>query len=184
MFTVNKELPSAGNPETGGVRGLYNMENPMQQTKEQSDLIGFLALVNCKLILPFEELFKGELTTLQLLTLCALRRGGEISVTDLADRLYISKQQMTKIISKLTDDGHIERRRHPSDGRIVLVRLSDATEQLMAERHNRFQAAAGRVIEQYDCKQDVGRFNELISEISRILAALPGHAIEQAGDAQ
>ena len=105
-----------------------------------------------------------------------------MSVTDLAERLYISKQQMTKIISKLTEDGHIVRRRHPSDGRIVLVRLSEATELLMAERHSRFQAAAGRVIEQYDCKQDVTRFNELISDLSRILAALPGHAFGQAED--
>ncbi len=160
------------------------MDNSNQATHDQSDLIGFLALVNCKLILPFEELFRGELTNLQLLVLCALRRNGELSVTDLADRLYISKQQMTKIISKLTEDGHIERRRHPSDGRIVLVRLSEATESLLKERHLRFSAAASRVIEQYDGAQDVGRFNELISELSRILAVLPGHAIEQAGDAE
>ncbi len=156
------------------------MENPKTVQQNQSDLIGFLALVNCKLILPFEELFRGELTTLQLLTLCALRRSGEISVTDLADRLYTCKQQMTKIISKLCDDGHIVRSRHPSDGRIVLVRLSEDTERLMNERHVRFAAAAGKVIREYDCEQDVGRFEELISELSRILAVLPGHAIEMA----
>ena len=154
------------------------MEKPQPIQQNQSDLLGFLALVNCKLTLPFEELFRGELTTLQLLTLCALRRCGEISVTDLADRLYTCKQQMTKIISKLCEDGHIVRRRHPSDGRIVLVRLSDDTEKLMSDRLARFAAAAGKVIREYDCEQDVGRFNELISELSRILAVLPVHAIE------
>ncbi|MBE6759190.1 MAG: MarR family transcriptional regulator [Ruminococcaceae bacterium] len=160
------------------------MENPMPVRQNHSDLLGFLALVNCKLILPFEELFRGELTTLQLLTLCALRRSGEISVTDLADRLYTCKQQMTRIISKLCDDGHIVRRRHPSDGRIVLVRLSEKTEGLMNERHARFAAAAGKVISKYDCEQDVGRFNDLIDELSRILAVLPGHAIELADTAE
>lgn len=155
---------------------------PVQQN--QTDLIGFLALVNCKLILPFEELFRGELTTLQLLTLCALRRSGEISVTDLADRLYTCKQQMTKIISKLCEDGHIVRRRHPSDGRIVLVRLSEETEKLMTERHARFAAAAGKVIREYDGEQDADRFDELISELSRILAVLPGHAIDMADAAE
>ncbi len=160
------------------------MENPTHQKRGHSDLLGFLALVNCKLILPFEELFRGELTNLQLLTICALRDSGEISVTALADLLFLSKQQMTKIISKLCEDGYIERRRHPSDGRIVLVRLSKATSELLAERHERFAAAARRVIEQYDCAQDVGRFNELISELNRILSALPGHAIEQAEGAE
>jgi len=149
-----------------------------------SDLLGFLALVNCKLLLPFEELFRGELTNLQLLTICALRGRGEISVTALADLLYLSKQQMTKIIAKLCEDGHICRRRHPSDGRIVLVRLSESTDELLAERHERFASAARRVIEQYDCAQDVGRFNDLISELNRILSALPGHAIEHADESE
>ena len=156
------------------------MENPKPVQQNQSDLLGFLALVNCKLILPFEELFRGELTTLQLLTLCALRRSGEISVTDLADRLYTCKQQMTRIVSKLCEDGHIVRRRHPSDGRIVLVQLSTDTEKLMNDRLSRFAAAAGKVIREYDCEQDVIRFDELISELSRILAVLPGHAIDVA----
>ena len=160
------------------------MENPKKTLQEpapqgQGDIIGFLALVNCKLILPFEELFKGELTTLQLLTLCALRRNGEISVTDLADRLYICKQQMTRIVAKLCEDGYIERRRHPSDGRIVLVRLSDSAEKLMSERRDLFSNSAGRLIEQYDSAQDVEHFWEIIDELSRILSALPGHVPER-----
>lgn len=152
----------------------------VNQCPVNGDLIGFLALVNCKLMLPFEELFRGELTNLQLLTLCALRQSGEISVTALAERLYLSKQQLTKILAKLSEENYVERRRHPTDGRIVLVRLTDETSRLFDERHTRFAAAAGRVIRQYDGVHDVDRFNELITEISRILSALPGHAIEQA----
>lgn len=151
---------------------------------KSSDIVGFLALVNCKLMLPFEELFRGELTNLQLLTLCALRQSGEVSVKALAERLYLSKQQLTKILAKLCDEDYVERRRHPSDGRIVLVRLTDKTERMFDERHCRFAAAASRVIERYDSLQDVDRFYELINEISRILSALPGHAIEQADSAE
>lgn len=154
------------------------MENPPENHGKQCDLLSFLALVNCKLILPFEELFRGELTNLQLLTLCALHKSGEVSAKSLAERLYLSKQQMTKILAHLCEHGHVERRRHPSDGRIVLIRLSDATAQLMNTRHDRFFRAAGRVIEQYDCEQDANRFRELIGELSRILAMLPEHAID------
>lgn len=156
------------------------MDTTTQQNTGHTDLVGFLALVNCKLMLPFEELFRGELTNLQLLTLCALYQSGETSAKALADRLYLSKQQLTKIMAKLCDDGHVERRRHPSDGRIVLVRLSDETADLFEQRHNHFAAAASRVIEQYDGAQEAGRFNELIIELNRILSSLPGHAIEQA----
>ena len=158
------------------------MDNYSQQ--HSGDLIGFLSLVNCKLLLPFEELFRGELTNLQLLTLCALRQSGEVSVKSLAERLYLSKQQLTKILSKLCEEGYVERRRHPIDGRIVLVRLSDRTSKLFDERHDRFSTAANRVIERYDCVQDVDRFNELISELNRILSSMPGHAIEQADIAE
>jgi len=160
------------------------MDNADKSHYCNNDLIGFLALVNCKLILPFEELFRGELTNLQLLTLCALRQSGEVSVKSLAERLYLSKQQLTKILSKLCEEGYVERRRHPSDGRIVLVCLSEETSKLFDERHSRFSSAANRVIERYDCKQDVDRFNELITEINRILSAMPGHAIEQADSAE
>lgn len=157
------------------------MDSNTQQPRCSGDIIGFLSLVNCKLMLPFEELFRGELTNLQLLTLCALQQSGEISVTELAERLYLSKQHITKIIARLCEENYIERRRHPSDGRIVLIRLSDKTRDLFDERREHFSAAASQVIERYDSVQDVDRFNELISEMCRILSVLPAHAIEQAG---
>lgn len=152
-----------------------------EECRTQSDLIGFLALVNGKLILPFEELFRGELTNLQLLALVALRSDGEMPVTALADRLYITKQQMTKIISKLEADGHVHRKRHPSDGRVTLVRLTDETDALLAERHERFIEAAGRTIERHYCKRDARIFSQAIGELTRILSALPDHALDCVG---
>lgn len=157
---------------------------PDNNRPASGDLIGFLALVNCKLILPFEELFRGELTNLQLLTLCSLRLGGEMPVKTLGERLYLSKQQMTKVISRLCEDGFVERKKHPSDGRVVLVRLSEKSARLFDVRREQFSTAANRVIEQYDCKQDVERFNELITELSRILSALPSHSIQLADNAE
>lgn len=153
-------------------------DTPVPQPYPKGDIIGFLALVSGKLILPFEELFRGELTMLQLLTLFALRENGECSVTSLADRLYVPKQQMTKLIARLDKCGHVCRRKHESDGRYVMVRLSDSTASMLNERHARFVETVKRIIEQYECEQDVQRFIESIYELSRILSALPSHSMD------
>lgn len=145
---------------------------------QRGDFISFLALINCKLIRPFEELFRGEFTNLQLLTLCALSESGPIPVTALADRLYVPKQQMTKLIACLTKNGHIRRTRSPNDHRIILVELTDSTEQLLAERRALFVRSVGEIISHYDGDQEVSLFMQHISGLNSILSSLPNHLSE------
>lgn len=51
---------------------------------------------------------------------------GPTTPTELAHRVEISTAAMTLVLNRLEDRGHIGRERHPSDGRKLIVTVSDA----------------------------------------------------------
>ncbi|HEY4020304.1 MAG TPA: MarR family transcriptional regulator [Pseudonocardiaceae bacterium] len=59
-------------------------------------------------------------------TLARLDTAGPCRITALADHEGISQPSMTGIVSRLELQGLVERQRDPSDGRIVLVAITDA----------------------------------------------------------
>lgn len=52
--------------------------------------------------------------------------GGPTTPTELAHRVEISTAAMTLVLNRLEDRGHVSRERHPSDGRKLIVTVSDA----------------------------------------------------------
>lgn len=74
---------------------------------------------------------------------------GPATPTDLAHRVEISTAAMTLVLNRLEDRGHISRERHPSDGRKLIVTVSDAA-----------SADAERMVA------------PLIDEVERVIAAM------------
>jgi DNA-binding MarR family transcriptional regulator len=68
-------------------------------------------------------------------TLSTLDSSGPCRLTELAGREGISQPSMTAMVSRLERQGLVERRRDPSDGRIVLVALTDAGQDMLRRRH-------------------------------------------------
>ena len=67
-----------------------------------------------------------------------LDRGGPQSVSDLAAAERVRPQSMAQTVSDLEDDGLVERRPDPDDGRRALVELTGrGTETLEADRRRR-----------------------------------------------
>jgi DNA-binding MarR family transcriptional regulator len=52
--------------------------------------------------------------------------GGELRMTDLAARALVSRSGMTRRVARLVDEGLVRRRAADTDGRGVLVALTDA----------------------------------------------------------
>ncbi|WP_246159514.1 MarR family winged helix-turn-helix transcriptional regulator [Nocardioides antri] len=74
----------------------------------------------------------------QLALLGALYRNGDQSVGELAARERVQPPSMTRTINCLADGGYVERRSHPSDGRQVVVALTDEGRAvLLADRARR-----------------------------------------------
>jgi len=67
----------------------------------------------------------NELSMSQMAVLAALLRNGEQTVGDLAAGERVQPPSMTRIVNTLEEGGYVRRRPHESDGRQVVVTLSD-----------------------------------------------------------
>ncbi|MBW3085540.1 hypothetical protein KEM60_01740 [Austwickia sp. TVS 96-490-7B] len=63
---------------------------------------------------------------------------GEKAPGEIAELERVSPPSMTRTVTKLVEDGYARRTRHPTDGRVVLIGLTDAGRALLEEtRHRR-----------------------------------------------
>src|SRR3954449_2370546 len=91
---------------------------------------------------------QNELSVGQLSVLGALFRNGECSIGELAAQERVQPPSMTRTVNCLADGGYVERRRHATDGRQVVVALSEKGSQtLAADRHRRDAWLAQRLRE-------------------------------------
>lgn len=128
-----------------------NMDDlPRQLPKDSDDrLLRLMRLTYSKVQRPFEELFKGQLTALQLHVLCELKISGAMTVTELADRLRIPKQQMSKLVSKMALSGYIVKKRTVStDKRSVMVEITEGISQMMSSKCIDYMETIGRTMEE------------------------------------
>ena len=71
----------------------------------------------------------------QLSALATLAKEGPMTPGSLASRERVKPPSMTRVIASLADDGFVDRRAHPDDGRQVLVSVSASGQELIeAER--------------------------------------------------
>ncbi len=88
------------------------------------ELSELLPLLQQKLIKPFEQLSKSKLSPMQFHVLFILEEQGDLSMTELSNKLLTSKQQMTPIVDKLITHRFVERKHNVLDRRIIKISLS------------------------------------------------------------
>ena len=93
---------------------------------------------------PDNELSLGAMSVLG----CLFRNGGELTVGELAQLERVQPPSMTRTVNCLQEDGYVTRRPHDTDGRQVLVCLSDrGRATLMGDRARRDAWLAQRLRE-------------------------------------
>lgn len=83
----------------------------------------------------------NDLSLSAMAVLWALHRLGDLSVGALAAREQVQPPSMTRTVTCLADEGLVERLPHPTDGRQVVVRITDegrAVVQADAARRDRW----------------------------------------------
>ncbi|OUC94586.1 MarR family transcriptional regulator [Streptosporangium minutum] len=78
---------------------------------------------------------KLSFTTLSVLDTLACG-GGPMRLTDLAKTEQVSQPGITQLVTRLERDGLVERHPDPSDGRAVLVRITEAGRRIGRSRHD------------------------------------------------
>ena len=80
----------------------------------------------------------NDLSLSAMAVLGALYRMGDLAVGELAAREQVQPPSMTRTINCLEDGGYVARRPHETDGRQILVALTDlGRETLLADRDRR-----------------------------------------------
>ena len=77
----------------------------------------------------------GELTWSQLATLARLHKAGCMTTADLARAESVKPQSMGTTLADLEQEGLVQRRPHPTDGRQVLFALTAAGVEARRQRH-------------------------------------------------
>jgi DNA-binding MarR family transcriptional regulator len=72
--------------------------------------------------------------------LALLYREGDRSIGQLASSERVQPPSMTRTVTCLEEEGYVERCAHPTDGRQVVVRLSDKGRELLAAERRRRDA--------------------------------------------
>lgn len=78
----------------------------------------------------------SQVTLTQLSALATLARDGAMTPGTLAAKERVQPPSMTRVVASLGDVGLVERMPHPTDGRQIIVSLSDAGRQVIEDETN------------------------------------------------
>ena len=102
-----------------------------QQLESIRDMVlGFMQ----NIILPFENCMRLQLSVMQFRTLCSLVNERKQKMTDLAEHLCVSKQQVTQIVDRMTELNFLTRVEDPLDRRCIRVDLTPYAEEYLKEK--------------------------------------------------
>ncbi len=100
----------------------------------------------------------NDLSIPMMAVLGALFRHGELTVGDLASLERIQPPTMTRKVNALEEEGYVARRPHETDGRAVVVTLTDhGRETVVADRRRRDEWLARQLRDLTPAERDVLR---------------------------
>lgn len=90
------------------------------------------------------DLAADGVTLSQLSALYVLMAQGPMTIGDLAAAEKVQPPTMTRLVTKLEDDGFVRRRSHPTDGRVVVVEPTEEAARLVEASRSRRTAELER----------------------------------------
>ena len=120
------------------------------RTRVEGGLAGALAVSVTRLARRLRQERGTDLTANQLSVLGLLRREGPLTPGMLAAAEGVQPPSMTRTVACLADLGMVSRQAHVSDGRQVVVQLSEHGEKLLADERRRRDAWLARRLRELD----------------------------------
>jgi DNA-binding MarR family transcriptional regulator len=118
-----------------------------------------------------------DLSALRFL-LAAQEKSRPVSPKDLAQYLSISSASTTTLIDRLVKSGHVERLRHPSDGRAVVLNITamsdDEVRSTMSEMHRRMIEVTSEL-----SSEDALVITAFLTKMTRAIDQIDEHALKE-----
>ncbi|MGQ0711926.1 MAG: MarR family winged helix-turn-helix transcriptional regulator [Rhodoferax sp.] len=100
--------------------------------------------------------------------LAELRRGGDMSPTELARREGVKPQTLTRLLAELQAQGWIERRPNAADARQSLVALSPQGRERLHSAVASAEDALARVLQQHTSAPDLALLQQACTVLERV----------------
>jgi DNA-binding MarR family transcriptional regulator len=115
---------------------LWGMNDTLDASLSPETAVTELSLAIGQLVRRLRaEANPGELSWSQIATLARLEKAGAMTTADLARSEHVKPQSMGTTLSDLEQEGLVQRRPHPTDGRQVLFELTAAGIEARRQRH-------------------------------------------------
>lgn len=106
-------------------------------------------------------------TSSQCYTLIEISKAQSLTMNELSDKMNLDTSTMTRVIDKLVRDGFVERDRHESDRRVVVVTLTDKGNKAAAKLHLSVNEYYKKIISSIP----MGQTEEILNSVSVLLKA-------------
>lgn len=111
-------------------------------------------------------------TKTHLLIFAALHRHGDLTMSQIASYIASSKEQATRAVAPLVDDGLLERYTDPVNRTRVHIRLTEKGRRLMEQFHERFLRNLREIMRESITDAEMAELKQAVDTMIRILGKL------------
>lgn len=147
------------------------METDRISEKFVQNLLLVMPNWHSKLVRPFKDSLNHEMSLETYYCLETLKLGGMMTMTELAQRLKVPKQQMTKLVDKLSEHQFVERVLRPEDRRAIWIRITPQASAYL-EEYYRKNTAFLQSLEERCTEEELQRLNQAVEILREILPKL------------
>lgn len=135
-------------------------------------ILRFYWLYNEKITRPMSAACRDTFTQAQFFVLSIIASSGTLPMSQLAERIQMPKQQLTKLINQLEDGGYVLRLRRKEDRRMVYLKLTDKAGDFMGWYAKMLKASLIKAFEALT-QEETETFYQCLTRIGGLLEKLP-----------
>lgn len=140
----------------------------MQSERFIENLFAVLPYWHYKIVKPFGALLKAQMGMEAYYCLQTLRQCGSMTMTELAGRLKITKQQATKTVEKLYEKNFVSRIYGERDRRFIHIKITEEGRRYLEGIFRQDENLVERLEEKIG-KEDVKALGEAMETLLRVL---------------
>ena len=155
--------------------GICQWEKNMKNAKASERFVQNLLLVmpdwHSKLVKPFRDTLDNEMSLETYYCLETLRACGTATMSELAHQMKVPKQQMTKLVDRLSQSRFVERVQGKDDRRVTWIRLTPQAVSYLDEYYLK-NTAFIQMLEEKLTQDELERLNDAVEALEEILPKL------------
>ena len=145
----------------------------MELIQIQERLLSLLPMWNYQIAKPFKQLLDEGISLEMYYCIRTLEwLGGSATMSELSNRAKMQKQQGTKIVNRLVEQGFVTRFDDPADRRVVRGQLTDKATGYIAHFLTHDASCFTPMLSKMS-EEDLKRFDHALQELAQVFSRLP-----------